>query len=81
MYESKKQYQYGTGRRKASIARVRVYEGGTAELPKQARAQFGVQVKLHVTRLVNKVDASVFLLITAWSQRTNTPSANTICAT
>ena len=29
MYESKKQYQYGTGRRKASVARVRVYEGGT----------------------------------------------------
>ena len=29
MYESKKQYQYGTGRRKSSVARVRVYEGGT----------------------------------------------------
>ena len=26
MYESKKQYHYGTGRRKSSIARVRVYE-------------------------------------------------------
>ena len=29
MYESKKQYHYGTGRRKSSIARVRVYENGT----------------------------------------------------
>ena len=30
MYESKKQYHYGTGRRKSSVARVRLYEGGTA---------------------------------------------------
>ena len=26
MYESKRQYQYGTGRRKSSVARVRVYQ-------------------------------------------------------
>ena len=32
MYESSKQYQYGTGRRKSSIARVRVYEGGTGSI-------------------------------------------------
>ncbi len=32
MYESKKQYQYGTGRRKSSIARVRVYENGTGSI-------------------------------------------------
>ena len=32
MYESKRQYQYGTGRRKSSIARVRVYEGGTGSI-------------------------------------------------
>ena len=32
MYESKKQYQYGTGRRKSSVARVRVYEGGTGSI-------------------------------------------------
>ena len=29
MYESKRKYAYGTGRRKSSIARVRVYENGT----------------------------------------------------
>ncbi|MBQ1411157.1 MAG: 30S ribosomal protein S9, partial [Oscillospiraceae bacterium] len=29
MYESKRAYHYGTGRRKASVARVRVYENGT----------------------------------------------------
>ena len=29
MYESKKKYSYGTGRRKSSVARVRVYENGT----------------------------------------------------
>ena len=32
MYESKRQYQYGTGRRKSSVARVRVYQGGTGSL-------------------------------------------------
>ena len=32
MYESKKRYQYGTGRRKSSVARVRVYEGGTGSI-------------------------------------------------
>ena len=29
MYESKKKYFYGTGRRKSSVARGRVYEHGT----------------------------------------------------
>ena len=32
MYESKKQYQYGTGRRKSSVARVRLYENGTGSI-------------------------------------------------
>ncbi len=32
MYESKKQYQYGTGRRKSSVARVRVYENGAGSI-------------------------------------------------
>ena len=32
MYESKKQYQYGTGRRKSSVARVRLYENGTGAI-------------------------------------------------
>ena len=32
MYESKRTYHYGTGRRKASIARVRVYENGTGSI-------------------------------------------------
>ena len=32
MYESKKKYSYGTGRRKSSIARVRVYENGTGTI-------------------------------------------------
>ena len=32
MYESKRQYKYGTGRRKASVARVRVYENGTGSI-------------------------------------------------
>ena len=32
MYESKKKYSYGTGRRKSSFARVRVYENGTGSI-------------------------------------------------
>ena len=32
MYESKKKFFYGTGRRKSSVARVRVYENGTGSI-------------------------------------------------
>ena len=32
MYESKRQYQYGTGRRTSSVARVRLYQGGTGSI-------------------------------------------------
>ena len=32
MYKSKKPYLYGTGRRKSSVARVRLYEGGTGKI-------------------------------------------------
>ena len=32
MYQSKKPYLYGTGRRKSSVARVRVYPGGTGSI-------------------------------------------------
>ena len=32
MYESAKKYHYGTGRRKSSVARVRVYENGTGSI-------------------------------------------------
>ena len=32
MYESKREYKYGTGRRKASVARVRLYENGTGSI-------------------------------------------------
>ena len=66
MYESKKQYQYGTGRRKSSIARVRVYEGGTGSITINGRdidEYFGLEtLKLIVrqplvaTELLGKVD-------------------------
>ena len=32
MYESKKKYSYGTGRRKSSVARVRLFENGTGSI-------------------------------------------------
>ena len=32
MYESKRKYFYGTGRRKSSVARVRVFENGTGAI-------------------------------------------------
>ena len=37
MYESKRKYFYGTGRRKSSVARVRVYENGTGAIPINGR--------------------------------------------
>ena len=69
MYESKKKYFYGTGRRKSSIARVRVYENGTGSIIINGRDindYFGLEtLKLVVrqplvtTELVDKVDAVV----------------------
>ena len=66
MYESKRQYQYGTGRRKTSIARVRVYEGGTGSIIINGRDiddYFGldtlkliVRQPLVATDLVGKLD-------------------------
>ena len=66
MYESKKQYHYGTGRRKSSIARVRVYENGTGSIIINGREiddYFGldtlkmvVRQPLAATDLLGKVD-------------------------
>lgn len=66
MYESKKQYHYGTGRRKSSIARVRVYENGTGSIIINGREiddYFGldtlkliVRQPLVTTDLLGKVD-------------------------
>ena len=69
MYESKKKYFYGTGRRKSSVARVRVYENGTGSITINGRDindYFGLEtLKLVVrqplvtTELVDKVDVVV----------------------
>ena len=66
MYESKRAYQYGTGRRKSSVARVRVYEGGTGSIIINGRdidEYFGldtlkllVRQPLVATDLLGKVD-------------------------
>jgi small subunit ribosomal protein S9 len=69
MYESKRAYHYGTGRRKASVARVRVYENGTGSIIINGRDindYFGLEtLKLVVnqplvsTNMVGKVDIVV----------------------
>ena len=69
MYESKKKYYYGTGRRKSSVARVRVYENGTGSVIINGRDindYFGLDtLKLIVNQplvaadLVGKVDIVV----------------------
>ena len=69
MYESKKKYSYGTGRRKASVARVRVYENGTGSIIVNGRDiddYFGldtlklvVRQPLVTTDMVGKVDVVV----------------------
>ena len=66
MYESKRPYHYGTGRRKHSVARVRVYENGTGSIIINGRDiddYFGldtlkllVRQPLVATDLVGKVD-------------------------
>ena len=69
MYESKRKYNYGTGRRKSSVARVRVYENGTGSIIINGREidnYFGLDtLKLIVNQplvtadLVGKVDVVV----------------------
>ena len=69
MYESKRKYNYGTGRRKSSVARVRVYENGTGSIIINGRDMdeyFGLEtLKLIVNQplvaadLVGKVDLVV----------------------
>ncbi|MCD7756202.1 MAG: 30S ribosomal protein S9 [Firmicutes bacterium] len=69
MYESKKKYYYGTGRRKSSVARVRVYENGTGSVIINGREiddYFGldtlkliVNQPLVATDLAGKVDVVV----------------------
>ena len=69
MYESKRQYQYGTGRRKSSVARVRVYQGGTGSITINGRDiddYFGLETlklivrqPLATTEQLGKVDIVV----------------------
>ena len=69
MYESKRKYFYGTGRRKSSVARVRVYENGTGAITINGRDidnYFGLDtLKLIVrqplvsTDMLGKVDVVV----------------------
>ena len=69
MYKSKKPYFYGTGRRKSSVARVHVYEGGTGSITINGRdieEYFGldtlkmvVRQPLVTTGLIGKVDVNV----------------------
>ena len=66
MYESKRKYFYGTGRRKSSVARVRVYENGTGNITINGRdidSYFGldtlkmvVRQPLNTTETLGKVD-------------------------
>lgn len=53
MYQSKKPYVYGTGRRKSSVARVRLYEGGTGSITINGRDiddYFGLDTLKLITR-------------------------------
>ena len=69
MYESNKKYFYGTGRRKSSVARVRVYENGTGAITvngKDMDEYFGLETMkliirqpLVTTDTLGKVDVVV----------------------
>ena len=69
MYESKKKYSYGTGRRKSSVARVRLFENGTGAITINGRdidEYFGLETLKLIVRqplaalgLADKVDLIV----------------------
>ncbi len=66
MYKSKKPYHYGTGRRKSSVARVRLFPNGTGSIIINGRDiddYFGLETlklvvrqPLETTSLIGKVD-------------------------
>ena len=66
MYESKKKYFYGTGRRKSSVARVHLFQGGTGSITINGRdieEYFGLETlkmlvrqPLVATNTLGKVD-------------------------
>ena len=60
MYESKREYKYGTGRRKSSVARVRLYQGGTGAITINGRDiddYFGLEtLKLLVRQPLTTLD-------------------------
>ena len=68
MYTSKKPYMYGTGRRKSSVARVHLFEGGNGTITISGRdidEYFGLETlkmvvrqPLEATGTVGKVDIS-----------------------
>jgi len=60
MYQSKKAYHYGTGRRKASIARVHLFPGGTGEITINGRNiddYFGLETLKLIVRQPLSLDA------------------------
>ncbi|SMC72304.1 30S ribosomal protein S9 [Papillibacter cinnamivorans] len=53
MYKSKKPYLYGTGRRKSSVARVHLFQGGTGSITINGRdidEYFGLETLKLITR-------------------------------
>ncbi len=53
MYKSKKAYQYGTGRRKSSVSRVHLFQGGTGAITINGRDiddYFGLETLKMVVR-------------------------------
>jgi len=68
MYTSKKPYLYGTGRRKSSVARVHLFQGGTGAITINGRnidEYFGLETLKYIVRqplsatdTVGKVDIS-----------------------
>ncbi|PKM72717.1 MAG: 30S ribosomal protein S9 [Firmicutes bacterium HGW-Firmicutes-16] len=66
MYQSKKPYMYGTGRRKSSVARVHLFPGGTGKISVNGREindyfgldtlKFIVRQPLVTTSTVDKFD-------------------------
>jgi len=59
MYQSKKPYHYGTGRRKSSVARVHLFPGGTGKVTVNGRDiddYFGLEtLKLIVRQPLNTI--------------------------
>ena len=85
MYQSKKPYLYGTGRRKSSVARVHLFPNGTGSITINGRdieEYFGLEtLKMVVRQPLNTPAPSARWMLSPPSPAAASPARPALCVT